>query len=544
MIIDGSAKSPDRPPSRWVRLAVLLCLAAGLVIVALNRRPNSTPFPKPGDAGFTFAKSDESAEVRRGEALARTLCASCHRFPEPDSLDRFTWGFSALPNMAIWLGLTKFDYEGHAGGKRLQAAHYFPESPALPFDDWRAICSYYLSVAPITQPPQDPKPPVQKMTNQFSAFTTAYRRQVPQTTLVKIDSAAHKIYVGDGNTNTLTVLDPSGKSLAAITLDSPPVSLTVRSNGLYVTCIGSFAPSDDPTGNITLLETPKQGAGTKSSVIGELYRPTDTVFADLDQDGLEDMVVCQYGNFLGRFSWYQNAGGGKYREQVLLEQPGAIKSYVHDFNKDGRPDIVVLMAQAREGVYLFLNGGGGKFTLTPLLEMPPTWGFSSFQLVDFNHDGAVDLLTTNGDNGDIFDYRPPFKRYHGVRLYLNDGRNHFKEAFFYPLNGAYKALAADFKGKGNLDIAAISFFPDYEKSPEESFVYLENSGDGKFTAATLGAGISGRWITMDVGDLDGDGRADIVLGAYNRGPGTIPKMLAEQWEKRGSTLLVLKNTPP
>ena len=36
------------------------------------------------------------------------------------------------------------------------------------------------------------------------------------------------------------------------------------------------------------------------------------------------------------------------------------------------------------------------------------------------------------------------------------------------------ARAMDFDEDGDLDVAAISFFPDFEKYPERSFIYFEN----------------------------------------------------------------------
>ena len=209
-------------------------------------------------------------------------------------------------------------------------------------------------------------------------------------------------------------------------------------------------------------------------------------------------------------------------------------------NADGRPDVVALLAQAREGVYLFRNEGGGAFGWDPLVRFPPVYGVTYFELVDFDADGDLDLLVTNGDNGE---YASPFKRYHGIRLFRNDGHWRFAEAWFYPLNGAFKALARDFDRDGDLDLAAISFFPDYDRSPEESFVYLENRGGLAFAASSPPAATQGRWLTLDAGDLDSDGDLDLVLGSFVDGPrGTpIPPSFEQRWREHRVPALILRN---
>ena len=100
-------------------------------------------------------------------------------------------------------------------------------------------------------------------------------------------------------------------------------------------------------------------------------------------------------------------------------------------------------------------------------------------------------------------------------------------------------MARDYDGDGDLDIAAISFFADYEHQPEEGFVYLKNEGDFNFSPYSIPGAQSGRWLTMDAGDLDRDGKIDIVLGNFTLGP-SVFKSKGDQAQT--PPFIILKNT--
>ena len=76
--------------------------------------------------------------------------------------------------------------------------------------------------------------------------------------------------------------------------------------------------------------------------------------------------------------------------------------------------------------------------------------------------------------------------------------------------------------------------------PKESFVYLEQTSPFQFKASTIKEFDEGRWLTMDAGDVDGDGDDDIVLGSL------VPPLKAyqEYWlksSKHKGQLLLLEN---
>ena len=480
-----------------------------------------------------------SPELQRGRELAQKYCAACHLFPEPELLTRTAWIHHIQPEMAKWLGIERVDYESMADGKILQESKLFPPSPIISEEEWFAVWDYYRTAAPSRPLPQPAKPAVRAGLKQFRVKKLNPHSGAPMTSLVKIDPAGKRLFAGDAIGNTLFTLNRAGEVTERLRLASGPVSLTVSDTGLYATLIGRIFPSEAEEGAVLLLAG-ADGKAAPRPLLASLRRPTDTVVAHLNTDRREDLVVCSYGNRLGRVSWFEGKEGGAFEEHVLLDRPGAVRTDVRDFNGDGRPDIIVLMAQAREGVYLFLNQGRNQFQMETLLEFPPSWGLAGFELTDFNKDGKLDLLVANGDNGD---FGLSLKGYHGVRLYLNDGSNHFREAFYYPMHGAYKAVARDFDGDGDLDLAAIAFYPDFEQVRPESFVHLENVGGMKFDASTCAESNTGRWMVMDAGDLDGDGDEDLALGSFVRGPTTmpVPQTARDYWRTNGAVVLLLEN---
>lgn len=520
-------------------------LLLGVLVVLLGCQSDTSRPPEDGEDTV----SSPSVELKSGEALAKKYCGSCHRYPEPDLLDESSWRDHVLPPMGYMMGIYPEGerpdslFEPGRAGEIVREAGVYPEDPQLSGAEWDRIVRFYTENAPDEPLPQDDPPDIELGLDEFEVRFPDFRLEPPLTSLVHIDAARSRIFVGDHKDDvaTLNILDRRGEPTDVLAVGTAPSSLHMRQDVPFVANMGAFMPSDEPSGRLVRLLRRDGTSGYDSyyTILDSLQRPAHFAVADLTGNGMSDVVVCEFGYHTGQLAWFENEGGGEFAEHVLMPKPGAVRTYVHDFNDDGRPDIIALMGQGDEGVDIYYNRGGGRFERERVLQFHPAFGSSYFELVDFNGDGHLDILYANGDNGD---YYPTLKRYHGVRIFMNDGKNAFEERYFFPLNGAYRAKAEDFDRDGDLDIAAVSFYPDFRDRPRESFVYLENQGGLSFEARTFRGYDRGRWIVFDTGDLTGNGAPDIVLGSFT-GFQAIGDTtgLNETWWKEGPSIAILEN---
>ena len=480
-----------------------------------------------------------SSKDERGAKLYKVHCSSCHMLPDIQDLPKNLWEQSILPEMGARLGVqdSLFDpLKGHPYSEQyaIIKSGVYPKKSSISKQNWKVLKDYILKLAPDSLP-LSPMTKNDKLANFNPKSVNIDSTNGAFISFLSYNKQNKRIFCGDINGN-LVSYDHSTKEVKSLLQTKQAITdYSESTEGKIVTHVGYMNPSEIARGNIQIVND------SIKELPFTLHRPVANLVKDLNSDTIPEMVICEFGNLTGSLSLLSKRGTGGYEKTTLLNQPGATRVIARDMNGNGKEDLIVLMAQGDERVLIFEQNPNFTFNLRPVLQFNPLYGTSWFDLVDYDGDGDQDIITVHGDNADNTYIQKP---YHGMRVYINEGNYKFSEKFFYPLNGATRFVAKDFDQDNDIDFAIISTFPDYERKPEFSFVYLENKNSEDFIFNTQISDISnlGRWLLIDSGDFDSDGDEDIVLGSFTYSFTPVPNNMLENWEQSNTDLLILENT--
>ncbi|MBK8096174.1 MAG: VCBS repeat-containing protein [Planctomycetes bacterium] len=265
------------------------------------------------------------------------------------------------------------------------------------------------------------------------------------------------------------------------------------------------------------------GAGTFANATPERLETTwvaapALALGDLDGDGDLDLVAGSgdYGEAIEYDTLLLNDGRGNFLPAPAGNLPPALDDtralVLGDVNGDGRPDIV--LGNKNEQSRLLLNNGAAVFADVTATHLPAaTHPTTALAMGDVDGDGDRDLVLGN--------LGAP------CGLYRNDGNGHFTDVTPGSMpNVGFETRAialGDLDGDGDLDLVLGNGLANNE---QES-VYI-NDGSGTFTDETASR-VNEWWIfptaSLQLGDLDGDGDLDVVVGNDSIGLGRTNRVL-------------------
>ncbi|MEM7165412.1 MAG: VCBS repeat-containing protein [Planctomycetota bacterium] len=281
---------------------------------------------------------------------------------------------------------------------------------------------------------------------------------------------------------------------------------------VVVSVLVNIMPDDRAIGSVVVLENTAAGF-ERHTVLDDVHRVADAQPADFDGDGDVDLAVAVFGYQHGQVMYLENRGNWRFRRHDLLVAPGTIHVPVADYDGDGDPDIAAVVSQDEEEVWGFENLGNGEFRNRRLwFTHNHDIGGAGLVSTDLDGDGDTDLLLPVGDN---FEFSISFPQpYHGCLWLENQGDWQFATRRIAKFGGTYAAAPGDVDGDGDQDVVLVSMFNEFDKPGNGSIVWLENNGAQEFKMWQIDDTPT-HLVTVACGDLDGDGRTDIVAGGLH-----------------------------
>ena len=302
---------------------------------------------------------------------------------------------------------------------------------------------------------------------EFQALKTRYDSVITNTSYNGrnlLDGSAQEITVQAGATSSSSINFEVGAKLVA----------TATSGGDPEVTTG-----DGTFGSETVLV-----AGTQYNAV---------IIGDFNNDTFND--VSSFDSSTGDLTTYRGDGTGSFPSSGSSNYGTTGWDMVTgDFDEDGDADMVVM--HSGPSLTMHIGDGMGAFLPAGDTSTGSTVG-SALVVGDFNGDGNIDVISAQGGGVNL-------------KFHLGDGAGATGDGV---AAGAYAAPAVarmDFIASGSIN-SSTDALTDLAVATTNGIAIETSNGNGTFTlATTIGTGTS--YTSVDVKDINNDGKADIIAG--------------------------------